>query len=370
MRLRKITGVPLLFVDFSNDMIYPTSLKKLTPINSVELFEYLTSLKAYDQLIRYEDNPQYDLYPVCSDEVFLGCLVVLRKTSVSSFDEMLIEICSKIIALELVKRVSLIELSDRKNYQIFNELITSNDPVMIADKCKELLLDISKNYICAIFSFVSEHNGVIDETILRRLVFKLKEELGEKCQNIFCNKQEVILLMVAKESKQIKMLKREIEKVVEQTMERENLLLSVGMGSLYSRGENIAQSYREARKALSYQLLKGKPGVMEYGAIGVDQLFINLPYEDIAFFLKSVFYPLRQSAKNRDYYLEDTLITYIHSNCSPVQAAANLHIHVNTLHQRLKNIEKHLDLSLHNPEDLLKIKIACHLKSMYPEIAE
>ena len=59
--------------------------------------------------------------------------------------------------------------------------------------------------------------------------------------------------------------------------------------------------------------------------------------------------------------------------CYPVplaKFAANLHIHVNTLHQRLKNIEKHLDLSLHNPEDLLKIKIACHLKSMYPEIAE
>lgn len=368
IRLQQLTGFPILFIDFSDDKLYPKNLRGSSQINPAELFQHVINLKIHNSLVIYEAKPEYHLYPVSSGKILLGCLAVMQKTPFSSFDEMLIEICSKIIALELVKRSSLIELSDRKNYQIFNELINSNDPVRISEKCQELLLDMNKNYMCIIFSFLSEPNVVMDETILHRLVAKLKEELGEACQNVFCNKQEVILLAALKTFKQTSMLKKKIELIVSQTMQRENLCLSVGVGGLYCRAETISQSYREARKALSYQIIRGNSGVMEYSAIGIDQLFINLPYEDIVSFMKSIFIPLRQSAKNGDYYLENTLITYINANCSPTQAASELHIHVNTLHQRVKNIEKILNLSLHSPDDLLKIEIACHLKNIYPDI--
>lgn len=370
IRLRQLIGFPFLFVDFSDDRLYPNNLRGDSQINPSELFQYVKNLKVYNQLVKYEDKPEYYLYPVCSNEILLGCLAVMQKPPFSSFDEMLIEICSKIIALEQIKRSSLTELSNRKNYQIFNELISSSDPITISEKCQELLLDMNKNYICIIFSFLSEPNVVMDETILFRLVSKLKEELGDAYQNVFCNKQEVILLAVLKTSKQTSVLRRKIELIVSQTMQREKLRLGAGIGGLYLRAEAIAQSYREARKALSYQIINGNSGVMEYSAIGIDQLFINLPHEDIVSFIKSIFFPLRQSAKNMDYYLENTLITYINANCSPNQAASELHIHVNTLHQRLKNIEKILNLSLHSADDLLKIQIACHLKNIYPEINE
>jgi len=52
-------------------------------------------------------------------------------------------------------------------------------------------------------------------------------------------------------------------------------------------------------------------------------------------------------------------------NQSAVETARKLHIHVNSFYQRMKRIEELLDLSLDDPEDMLKIQLACHLKNTF-----
>ncbi|MGZ9869038.1 helix-turn-helix domain-containing protein [Priestia endophytica] len=52
-------------------------------------------------------------------------------------------------------------------------------------------------------------------------------------------------------------------------------------------------------------------------------------------------------------------------NKSASNTAKQLHIHINTLYQRLKKIEKQLNLSFDNPEDALKIQLACHLRETF-----
>jgi DNA-binding PucR family transcriptional regulator len=59
------------------------------------------------------------------------------------------------------------------------------------------------------------------------------------------------------------------------------------------------------------------------------------------------------------------LLVYTNSNRSAIQAAEKLHIHINTLYQRLKKIEEALNLSFNNTEDMLKIELACHLKRTF-----
>ncbi|PJN90457.1 PucR family transcriptional regulator [Bacillus sp. mrc49] len=60
--------------------------------------------------------------------------------------------------------------------------------------------------------------------------------------------------------------------------------------------------------------------------------------------------------------LEETLLAYIHNDRSASITAKQLHIHVNTLYQRIKKIEEKLNVSLSTPDDLLKIQLACFLK--------
>jgi DNA-binding PucR family transcriptional regulator len=139
------------------------------------------------------------------------------------------------------------------------------------------------------------------------------------------------------------------------------------MGSLYSNANNIGKTYREAIKALSYQISRHYSGLVLYSDIGINQLFINLPQEDAITFLKKIFYPLRDKSKNKDNYLEKTLLAFIDTNCSIVQTADRLFVHTNTLHQRLKKIEECLKLTFDNPEDLLQIKLACYLRRSHTD---
>ncbi|MER2089534.1 MAG: helix-turn-helix domain-containing protein [Sporosarcina sp.] len=50
---------------------------------------------------------------------------------------------------------------------------------------------------------------------------------------------------------------------------------------------------------------------------------------------------------------------------SATKTAEKLHIHINTLYQRIRKIEHLLQLDLNDNEDSLKIHLACHLRSTY-----
>jgi DNA-binding PucR family transcriptional regulator len=52
-------------------------------------------------------------------------------------------------------------------------------------------------------------------------------------------------------------------------------------------------------------------------------------------------------------------------NKSAVLTAKALDIHINTLYQRLKRIETLMNIHLDNPEDMLKIQLAYHLKETF-----
>ncbi|SDH84768.1 PucR family transcriptional regulator [Alteribacillus bidgolensis] len=83
--------------------------------------------------------------------------------------------------------------------------------------------------------------------------------------------------------------------------------------------------------------------------------------EEMNRFVDEIFEPL----KTNDLDLEKTLIVYMESNRNAKLSAETLHIHINTLYQRLKKIEKRLNIELDDPEDILKIQLACHLMNNF-----
>ena len=64
-------------------------------------------------------------------------------------------------------------------------------------------------------------------------------------------------------------------------------------------------------------------------------------------------------------HLYETLLAYFRFNRSVQQTAQHLHIHTNTLYQRLSRIEQILNISFQIQEDALKIQLACYLKENY-----
>jgi DNA-binding PucR family transcriptional regulator len=115
-------------------------------------------------------------------------------------------------------------------------------------------------------------------------------------------------------------------------------------------------------KALSFLFLRQLKSIVNYQDIGINHLFIHQLMDDLNSFVSEVFNPL-QSDKDGALDLEQTLLAYMENDRQATQTAKLLHIHVNTLYQRLKRIEEKLQISFSNPEDILKIQLACYLRN-------
>ena len=101
--------------------------------------------------------------------------------------------------------------------------------------------------------------------------------------------------------------------------------------------------------------------IMHYQEIGVNRLFIHQTQDELLSFVNEIFQPLN-NGKNK--LLEETLLVYLERNGSVGETAKQLHIHINTLYQRLKKIEEKLNISFNNPEDVLKLQLARYLRGM------
>jgi sugar diacid utilization regulator len=159
-----------------------------------------------------------------------------------------------------------------------------------------------------------------------------------------------------------------ISSVLETILREWNLMgtysLRAGVGRPYKQIENIAKSYNEAQKTLAFLSSKNQPGLMRYEEIGVNRLFLSQPASEIEQFVTEVFAPLI-SATDKTSQLEKTLLMYMSFNKSAVLTAKALDIHINTLYQRLKRIETLMNIHLENPEEMLKIQLAYHLKETF-----
>ncbi len=364
--LRGLLRRPLVFVNLATGEQHPAGEKLPANLD----MDRLALLFSQQKEPKYVDRPSPEqgwnyIFPILSGGICLGCYIVGAEQPLMPLDLMIVEQGATIAAIELVKSQSLTELYYRKAYQIFDELIHTNDPSALINKCNELSIDFNANYVACVFAFTTNIDLQILEMCVLRLIATLKKELAGIYQTVFCFENKVTLLASMKKEGHLPDLAHRIKTIIKATQKRENSLMSAGMGSLYKGAGNIAKSFIEASKAFSYQVSHHNPGLIAYCDIGINRLFLNLPQEDAEAYVKEVFEPLKTLSKSQNSNLEDTLLTYVETNCSVGKTAERLYIHVNTLYQRLNKIEEHLKVSFDDSDDLLRIQLACYLKRDY-----
>lgn len=361
--LRGLLHKPLVFVNLATGEQLPAGEKLPANLDMGKLALLFSQQKEpkYMEFPSPEQGSNY-IFPILSSGICLGCYIVAAEQPLLPLDLMIVEQGATIAAIELLKSQSLTELYYRKAYQIFDELIHTNDPSALIDKCNELSIDFNANYVACVFAFTTNIDLQILEMCVLRLIASLKKELAGIYQTVFCFENKVTLLASVKKEGHLPDLTNRLKAIIKATQKRENILLSAGMGSLYKGAGHIGKSFIEANKALSYQVSHHNPSLIAYCDIGINRLFLNLPQEEAETYVKEVFEPLRMLSKGQNSNLEDTLLTYMETNCSIGKTAERLYIHVNTLYQRLNKIEEHLKVSFRDSDDLLRIQLACYLK--------
>lgn len=314
-----------------------------------------------------KSNPEkVYLYPIYNGTVFLGCFMLHGNMTISESDRMTLEQGSPIVALALIKEQTVTEYFYKKTHEHFQELLEYQDYEHLLKLGKKIGLNISAYWFIAIFEMPKSTDLKLLEMDIHQLILKMKNVLHTTEKMIFGFNNSAIVLVSLTEPNAFHQIQKKFQAIKNEWENSGSSFFRGGISNTYKGLENIRKCYEEANKTLSYLSSRNQNKMMRYEDIGLNQLFINQPSQEIEQFIHDVFSPL-WSDENRHGDLEKTLLTYIDMNRSATQTAKKLHIHINTFYQRLRKIEDLLQLKLNDAEDVLKIQLACHLQSTYTQ---
>lgn len=350
----EIVGFPFSLIDAYD---YPIGEKDYLPI--VE--GHLQKLRQNESrnipfLVTASNKQAYEVFPIMSVNTCLGYLI-FEERNLSSIQRMVLEQGIPILALEMIHQKTETENRHKASEEAFQHVLLAKTNAELQKAVKQLGLEHFQSMFVLIFDLSFEIDALFTNLYMQRFISFIQHQLKDKLTLLYTQETSIITLIHADTAKEAEKLVSTILPLPFSAMKAR-----AGMGSNILQPNQIGKSYKEAYKAL-YQLQDKSiwHQLLHFKDIGINQLFLHQPEEEIYSFVHDFFQPLT-AFKGNDPHLIETLQVYIQNNRSINQTAKTLHIHVNTLYQRLQKIEQHLNISFKNAEDALKAQLACYLK--------
>lgn len=361
--LSKMTGHSIYFADWLEQKMYPE--KSAVFFSWDELYTLLNKRRQPVLVNLFSpasgDDQLFCLYPLINGSIFLGCLMIpLDERGLSDLARMTVEQGSAVLILDLVKKQSISSVLYKRGHDLFQELIASKGNELF-DRAHSMGLQPQAKYYVIYAHLTQCHDLALLEANIHRLITRWKWEFSKTQMLVYGFHNHVTLLIRSLGSRDGQDIRERLQQASYEWELGKEASLSIGVGSLASGIEQISKSYEEAKKAAHYLTNRGRSGVVYYKDLGVNRLMLNQSQADIDAFIQDVFAPFWQDPEKYQEW-EQTIITYMKCSQSPQLTAKELHIHVNTLYQRLRKVEELLHIDLRNPEDLLKLQLACHLR--------
>lgn len=365
--INRIMNRDVFFFDYLETELYPKQ-----NINNQQ-----TRIDEFSQILSQKTKPFYlnsfgqletktYIYPLLSDYILLGCFVIPLHTPLSTLEKVTIEQASSVLALEMTKRKTQAEVYYKKTQELFRDLLHTKNLEKLEGIGEALGINKKLSYTVLLIKVESYRDLFTLENEIHRLIIKIKRQIPAKKKILFGFHNKITILLPTNTHDKVDDLIEKLQTQLFQWGEQTETLIYGGLSTSYQGIDMIATSYDEAKKSLSYAISRQKTGIMYYEKMGINRLFTTQSSSDIENYTNEILSPLR-TVKARKNELEKTLFTYIKSNKSTIDSAEKLHIHKNTLYQRLKKIEDLLQLDLENPDDFLQIQLACHLSETFPQ---
>lgn len=361
--MNKIIDRDLIFVNLLENEVSPALRYLPNQLSFIELNEILHSVDRPNYKLKKSGYTTHIAYPIRFEQMVLGCIIVEMKTKMTQLDEIVIEQGHSVLALELSRKQRSMEFYHKKQRDLFMEFINAGEQPVILQKAQELKIQPHEPYMIVLIQIMEDISPQEMEVYIHKLTTQIRQLLFTSKTVLFA--QQTTVTIVARANKvEEKLLRKELQKICLDWQQKMDISLSCGIGLIYSDVSLLKKSYDEAKTVLSYLNNRQLTGVMNYKEIGINRLFMKQGKQDIHQFIQEVFAPL-ETAQYVNNELSETLATYFAENRSAAKTAKVLHIHINTLYQRLKKIEEVLQISLEDTEHVLKLQLACYLKQSY-----
>lgn len=266
------------------------------------------------------------------------CTLLLRSDDA---DERILERAALVCALLLLFRRSVAEAEGRVRGELLDDLISRPGSPGLADRARRLGVDLAAPHVVV----VVRHDGQRE-----RAAFWASSHAALHHGLAAARGEEVVLLLPGDDPG---------------AMARK---IATELGSRATAGaarsREVAQAYQEARRCAEALIALGRAGD---GASAAELGFVGLLLgdgRDVPGFVGSVLGPVVDYDARRGTALVDTLAAYFASGGSPSRTAEAMHIHVNTVTQRLERVGKLLGEGWLEPERALEIQLALRLHTI------
>lgn len=279
------------------------------------------------------------------------CALVLRRSGeLAETDLRILERAAVVTALLLLSRRSLAEAESRVRGELLDDLVSRplDDPGTVRERARRIGVDLDEAHAVLVLLGPAELRQRITawaagQATHRGGLAAYRDGVG------------VLLLPSSDPAALAPRVARDVRAAV-------GVPVTVGAaGPVHGPGE-VASAYQEAERCASALVALGRAGDgASHADLGFVGLLMGSGREDIDGYVRAVLGPVLDYDARRGTVLRQTLEAYFGAGGSPARAAESLHVHVNTVAQRLERLTNLLGADWQRPERALDLQLALRL---------
>ncbi|SFA89165.1 Sugar diacid utilization regulator [Amycolatopsis marina] len=292
------------------------------------------------------------LCAVLAGPELLGSISLIGRADLDDADRRLFERASVVTALLLLLRRSAAEAEDRVRGELVADLLTlpARDPVSLLDRGRRLGVDLGKAHVV-----LALRADEVPRARLASMAARSATLAGVHAEGV------VALVEVGGDADPAVRPGQEAAAMAARLGTLLGLRVTVGAAGPVSGPAAIAAAHREARDCLRALVALGRSG---QGAAAEDLGFVGVllgDRADVAGFVRATLGPVLDYDHRRGTRLEHTLRVYFANAGNLTRAKDELHVHVNTVAQRLERIAALLGPNWQEPDRALELQLALRL---------
>ncbi|MGW7448674.1 helix-turn-helix domain-containing protein [Kitasatospora sp. NPDC054795] len=322
---------------------------------AAELAEAVAASRAEGRSVRHGEQW---VCAVLAGHDALGTMVLRGRPDLDDADRRLFERASVVTALLLLLRRSVAETENRVRGELLTDLLTApeRDPGGLTARGRRLGVDLARPHLVLV---AEPADGKADDRA--RLAGAARRYLFGS-RGVSAEHAETVVLLAPVESGSTDDPEETARQAAERLARLAGFPVTVGVGRPSAGPSALAASYGEGLRCLRALRVLGRAGegasARALGFLGV----LLGDGHDVDGFVGATLGPLLAYDARRGTELVRTLRAYFDCGGSLTRAKDELHVHVNTVVQRLDRVEALLGRDWNQPERSLELQLALRLQ--------
>lgn len=295
----------------------------------------------------------------------LGALVLRGHPGLDPVDQRTLERAAMVTSLLLLARRSAAEAEQRVRGELLDDLLDARDrdPRLLRERASRLHADLDATHTVLAARLDGPAADAEQEADARRRLWAAASHLAATRQGLAAARDggTVLLLPVGPGDTATEVARRTARQLGTAVHEPVTVGASAPVSGLLTHPDTLAAAYAEGRRCLDALRLLGRGGD---GAAAEDFGFLGLLLageRDVAGFVDRTIGPVVTYDERRGTDLLRTLDAYFACAMSPARTKDELHVHVNTVAQRLERVARLLGDDWQGPARALEIQLALRL---------